>query len=521
TNLNALNSSLGDLFGGADRHMSEWCTPISSALLAFYDHAPLDSEDPKDRGTIAAATAVRDVLQDLACAPSDLAGPVAAATAVQIVLDSVLQSTFPEPAGRAAIELLGWLELAQDDAPVVVLTGFNDGFVPGSVNEDAFLPNSMRRHLGLPDNSQRYARDAFYLSALVASRDVVKVVCARRSQQSDPLKPSRLWLCGNPETVAIRVLEFYDRGKGAVPILEGGIRPGMQSPCLPIPPPLPLVKPVEKLSVTAFAAYLACPYRFYLSQILHLRSVDDSADEMSPMSFGSLAHAVLAEFGSGPVATSSDDKAILEFLSKHLDIHADRMFGLHALPAVYLQIEQLRARFGGFARWQAKWAASGKRIVHTERAYSDGAGIIVVDGVPFEIVGRIDRIDRDDVTGDIYVFDYKLSKEAKTPAQDHVRKGEWKNLQLPLYRKLVSDIAGDSVVRLGYICLSEAAEVKEALAKWTEEQLAEAYSTAENVIRGIRNERFWPPSSRVEFDDFPSICQALRLGGPVHREVLP
>lgn len=63
----------------------------------------------------------------------------------------------PEPTSDA-VELLGWLELPLDDTQAAIVTSFNEGFVPTSLNSDLFLPNGLRRRLGLNDNARRYAR---------------------------------------------------------------------------------------------------------------------------------------------------------------------------------------------------------------------------------------------------------------------------------------------------------------------------------------------------------------------------
>lgn len=514
--LEGLESTLGDL-RGPPRPLPRWAEPIVAVVVAYYGQRPLNPDDPDDRVVITVAAAVRDVLRAVAELPEDVVGFVSAATALRIVVDTLEQEMVPEPPEKEAVELLGWLELSQDDAPAVVLTGFNDGFVPGSLNEDPFLPDTLRRHLGLADNRLRFARDAFYLSTLVASRRYVRVLAGRRARASDPLAPSRLWLCGEASEVAKRVLVFYEGAGADVPLVRGTVRAG-QGASLCVPRPRPLERPIDRLTVTAFGDYLQCPYRFYLKHVLKLRPLGDDATELAASSFGNLAHAVLADFGRSPVSCSRDAAQIRAFLGKSLDDHANASFGEAAAPSVYLQVEQLRARLGAFALWQARWAASGKRILHTELGYEHGQVSMDVDGIPFGLLGRIDRIDEDEATGVLYVFDYKVSGKTRSP-KDHLINGEWKNLQLPLYRRLVAGLAADRKVELGYVTLPDFEDVGESLAGWSEEELRSADEVAAAVIRAVRSEVFWPPSSGLRYDDFASICQGTRLGGPVLEEV--
>ena len=56
-----------------------------------------------------------------------------------------------------------------DDAPVLVVTGFNEGRVPAGVRGHPFLPDGLRTALGLPDDAARVARDLHALCAILHS----------------------------------------------------------------------------------------------------------------------------------------------------------------------------------------------------------------------------------------------------------------------------------------------------------------------------------------------------------------
>jgi hypothetical protein len=85
-----------------------------------------------------------------------LDGPVAAAACadgrerlelLRRAMAGVCYYADPEPVD--AIEAQGWLELPWNDAPLLVLTGFNEGFVPDSVVGHAFLPDATRAALDI------------------------------------------------------------------------------------------------------------------------------------------------------------------------------------------------------------------------------------------------------------------------------------------------------------------------------------------------------------------------------------
>jgi ATP-dependent helicase/nuclease subunit B len=151
-----------------------------------------------------------------------------------------------------------------------------------------------------------------------------------------------------------------------------------------------------------------------------------------------------------------------------------------------------------------------------------------VDGRPVLLRGRIDRIDHNPTTGEWAVFDYKTSDRGEDPERTHRRgRGEekrWVDLQLPLYRHLLPAIRRDDGsplippdavdrVRLGYLLLPRDLEgVGAAFADWGAEDLALADETARDVVRAIRENRFFfDPERAATFPGDP-LARLLGLG---------
>src|SRR5690606_30715604 len=103
------------------------------------------------------------------------------------LLAEIGREPIPPATDPHAVELLGWLELPWDDAPAMIVTGMNEGIVPSSLNSDLFLPNRLRQQLQLDDNDRRFARDAYALTLLAASRDRLTLIVGRVSAKNDPL----------------------------------------------------------------------------------------------------------------------------------------------------------------------------------------------------------------------------------------------------------------------------------------------------------------------------------------------
>jgi RecB family exonuclease len=233
--------------------------------------------------------------------------------------------------------------------------------------------------------------------------------------------------------------------------------------------------------------------------------------------FGRVAHEILEGFGRSEAKASDDAEVIGKKLNALLDRVVRNRFGPRPVPAVRVQVEQLRARLRRFARWQARWAGDGWRIMGVEKHPEPGVPF-VVDGEPVLLRGMIDRVDHNPGTGEWAIFDYKTWDTGKTPEEVH-RTGrksarEWVDLQLPLYRVLLPEILDDDgdplvpeaargQVRLGYILLPrELEKVGEAFADWTEEELAQALEVARQVVRDLRTLDFhYDPGTKSFRDD--------------------
>lgn len=478
--------------------LPEWSAQIAGVLSRIYGRLELDRGSPTALRLIRALEAVTGLLRE----QSELvAGPLApeldAGEALRLTLGR-LPEALPEEGGEPAVELLGWLELYLDDAPVLTITGMNEGHVPESVNGDAFLPDGLRAGLGLADNRRRFARDALMLRTVAARRPVLRLIAGRRGEGGEPLAPSRLLFACDDRTVVARALAFYGEETGPAGTPRPLLLPGRRR-AVGIPRPRP-DKPLGKLPVTAFRDYLACPYRFYLRHILRLEGVEEALAEMDGARFGHLAHAVLDGFARGEGTGASDVETIRAALRRLLEREAARAFGTSRPAAVEVQLHQLGRRLDAFAAWQAQSTAEGWAIRFAEQKVEAEWS---VDGIPFTLHGRIDRIDYHAGDGRWRIIDYKTSDSASPPEKTH-RAGrdgarQWVDLQLPLYRRLAAALRSEATaLELGYVLLpKELGKVQWQPASWSDDELQAADAEAERVIRAIRSGVFWPPNPAI------------------------
>ncbi len=489
--------------------LSQWCKHIDRLLSELCDDSP--DELTADR-TQLAYQAIRRQLTRYGKLSNKLDIDVDAVSALQMIAGRSAEIRINESARPNDIEILGWLDLALDDAPALMVVGLNHPFVPGAVTSDPFLPGSLRTKLGVGDNERRYARDCYAMHLMLKSRSAVRFVVGKTSADGSPTPPSRLIAATEPGDCARHVRNLLDGVRLKTPLWHPWDDAPRDQP-LTIPKLDRSVR-VNTMSVTAFKDYLACPYRFYLRHVLKMRPIDDMASELAANQFGDLVHGAVERFGMSNDKDESSIQRIEDSLIEHLHAYAADTFGESAATAVGLQIAQAQRRLKIVAQRQAERIADGWVIKKVEASVSEktGAGI-TVDGQVMGLRGRFDRIDFHPQTGRWAILDYKT--HGYKPEKKHLAKrhGEvqWIDLQLPLYRMMIPFLglgANPDEVELGYFNVSgKDEETRINIASFAPELLHRADEIIVECVRGVLNGHFEPSPNGVEFDDYAAILQ--------------
>lgn len=438
----------------------------------------------------------------------------------QLVVNSLDELSIPRHRECAMIDLNGWLELAWNDAPFMIITGFNEGQVPDSQKSDIFLPDSFKKTLGLRNNESRFARDAYLLSLIIAMRRQngrVVLLTGKTSPEGDPLKPSRLLFRCPDEQLAERAgfifKEVEEKTQRPPFTVTFKLNPAASLPARPKP-----LLPAE-LHATQFRDYLACPFRFFLKHILKMERTDFKM-ELDALDFGTAIHVILEEFSGNPKINRSTDPAVIQkHLTGMLADYFQKNYGNNrSFPILYAR-EIAGQRLQAFAEHQAQSSSEGWEIVERELACH-----LTISGV--KVAGKIDRIDKKRNEERMRIIDYKTSDSAENPAKQHIRESRkempdyarlpnaenkrWNDLQLPLYRHMFKNMPlgkEGKDIELCYFNLPKAIS-NSGLAVWenfTQELAESAYKTAEKIIGRIKQGIFWPPADSVKYDDFESL----------------
>ena len=494
--------------------ISLWTEPWSDILIAIYGERELDRNIALDQQTLMACQTMHTALANHRHVPTEFGTTCSAVEALEWALEAASEQRVVDPPIIDAIEFAGWLDLPLDDAPVMAIVGINDQYVPTSEFGHQFLPNKLCEQLGILDNNRRFARDVYALTLVTSVREDYLLISGRHNAAKDPLKPSRLLFTQDEQTSAERAYSFFSfegKDENNFWLYEKSLAEKVTTQQFSIPRPH-ITKPIDSMRVTQFKDYLKCPYRFYLQHVLRLDETSDDWSEMSGGTFGDLAHDVLQSFYEAEIKESKDDREIFDWLSKQLDVEANIRYPGSRLPSLRIQLEQLRGRLERFSELQAVQRQDGWQIVSCEELlYHE----LMVDGKPFTIRGKIDRVDQHEVTGKVAVWDYKTSDAGNDPQKAHIKSKKWIDLQLPLYRHLVRevDILKDADLEnltLGYVLLSKNLnDIRFAKAPWDSSMLDYADKEVHRVIRDIRNGVFGPPADPppIFSEKYAAICQ--------------
>lgn len=507
---------------GERRTPGAWCARLVELLGLLYGHLEVGSTNPETQRTVACCLAIDKIGRELRRA-DDLvgrAGPnnqseeagageggrdreMRLFDALRLIEDALDRTSVAESPDADAVEMVGWLELALDPAPIAVVVGMNEGAVPATTSADPILPGELRKAVGLPGARERLARDAFLMTTVARSRRSATFVCARRDDDGTPLMPSRLMLRCRPGELAARMGMALGRGVGAGRASAGvTLRPRVApgEVCgFPIAPVREMltgeggmkgVRTIDTMSVTSFGTYIASPYEFYLKHVLRLRQVDVDRPEMEAVTFGSLLHKALELFGRSEVKDSTRAEEIEAFVRGALDGVVESWFGERPTALVRVQVEHARERLHHWSSEQAAWAGQGWRIEHVEWA-PQGEPAIVTGRGRMLLSGKIDRIDRREGDGAWAIIDYKSGDNVQTPEKSHMRSGEWVDLQMPLYRVLASELGVGDAPNLAYFAIPRnVKEIGVRVASWEAEDFESADEAARRVVEGVQAGEF-------------------------------
>ncbi|MEI6024879.1 MAG: PD-(D/E)XK nuclease family protein, partial [Phycisphaerales bacterium] len=351
----------------------------------------------------------------------------------------------------------------------------------------------------------------------------------------DPLKPSRLLLPQDELAIAKRILLLLPNDADGVAIKR--MRPKVAhsaaiSSAFSVKPQPRAQDANEKLraiSVTDFAVYIDNPYRYWLEKVLKLNAPELDQVELNAAEFGTLLHAAAQSLNT-PAIQSLDynsanyEKQCAQEMMQVTHERAQKNYGGDLSLSIRLALLELQNRLPALVAWHAAQLRAGWRIVATEwpPKGEHAVAMLDVDHSPQAITFRVDRIDYHPNHG-WRIIDYKSSDGGyvvQGTGAKVVRGDKWIDLQLPLYKFLLPQIAGAHVELADMAqAASDAIEVGVLSVPasnldpvWCPLQttIEGAIAEAKRIVREIRAGNF-PDSGRDPSGKFDRVRRALCL----------
>ena len=266
----------------------------------------------------------------------------------------------------------------------------------------------------------------------------------------------------------------------------------------------------QRYSASSLEQYAACPFAYFVTEVLGLGEWDAAEEGFDALSSGSIWHEVLAGFlgryRGQKLDQESAEKYVRELVSLLEGAVDRREKDGRVVPDIWWRFEKprweqsLRSWLSGELERQAQtdrtpnyfeWAFGtalrrGCDGESTEQPFVLGSD----EGQTVELQGKVDRIDAGG--GSYRIVDYKTGK---APARKQVEQGL--RLQVPLYMMAVDSLlrrTGEAVADGIYLPVGEgAADLKLPGAKLSKEELfAATQAYVLSYVAGIRSGNFSP-----------------------------
>ena len=217
-------------------------------------------------------------------------------------------------------------------------------------------------------------------------------------------------------------------------------------------------------SPTTLQTYSACPYRFFLQGIQHLKPREESValEQMDPLTRGRLFHQVQEEFVAAMGSQMPLSKAKLPDALDCVDEILDRVAAQFAddlapaIPRVWsTEVEEIRTDLRGWLRHLAT-ADNEWKPIEVEYPFGGDAQAVSVGG--YHLRGFVDLIERHVPSGELRITDHKTGRR---PDLRFVYVAGGAVLQPILYALAVEQLRGEKVHRSRLFYCTQRGEYRE------------------------------------------------------------
>ncbi len=447
---------------------------------------------------------------------------------------SLLKNTalIPKPTGPV-IDITGWLEIALDDSPIIIVAGFNEGIVPEKFSADPFLPNSLREKLNLPNYNSRFLRDKYLTKCITEKTGNSYFIAGRRSAENDPLKPGKILFCRDFENQAKILKQFYAPEKNEQKNNEletqsiknaecnqhfGSIN--MQQHITSLEPPKEFKLNIDflnSLSVTAINDYLSCPFKFYLKRIQKIYAPDDFSNELEGVDIGNIIHEIINK-NLDQLHSIKDNEEVKDIFLDALKNSLESLYGNPLNPIIQIQQENLKRRLEVFVS-VFREIFDGWEVMKNEKNEIFSEFNIFpefeINGEKIKIKGKVDLIEKiNDKT--VRIIDFKTGSQTKSKKNIFApQKMEWKDVQLLLYSLWFSQKYGFKPEIAFFNIPPETKKIKYTAIEFEDEEFESGISFVKSILKTIIDKKIplevkfcqTDATANCKYCDYKQICE--------------
>lgn len=308
------------------------------------------------------------------------------------------------------LQIMGFLETRGLDFDQIYILGANEGLLPNTASGNSFIPYLLRKGFGMPTSEEKDAIYAYHFYRfLQRSREVYLIYDRVTTEGGGGKEPSRFiqqirfFLRGEPE---INVIEYQAsasisslRNREILIHASDATRAKIQA----------RFSGKNALSPTAINTYRNCSLQFYFRYLANIRERDTVDMNLPANVFGSLLHKVMElVYESLPKHSPLSKALILAQRAKLESYLEEAVRSMNLAPEYLLQGENILKRQAILSQCEMMLnqdaADAPFEVVALEQETSLPAPLLV-DGIPFNLKGTLDRIDRQGQQ--IRILDYK------------------------------------------------------------------------------------------------------------------
>lgn len=372
------------------KHLHGWTAVMRATLTELGMHAALAADE--------AGQQVLDLLESLEHDCRALDHPFSFAE-WRALLSLRLEATdfVPAQTDRRVVMLpLNGARLRCFDA--VLLVGADAEHLPSQPGETLFFANAVRHELGLATREELQRQQLRDFAELLCINTEI-VLSWQKSRDGEP-NPASPWIERLQLLLARHRLPALPEHRAALVRQAGMSKPvGMPAPAAPQLLP-------QKLSASAYARLVACPYQFFAERMLGLSSLEELSDLPQKRDYGDWLHGILKAYHDAVHVrqlAAEERAALLQEISD--SVFAPVLARNPAALGYYMRWQKLMP---AYLEWAAEREGQGWRFAFGEEWYERE---LQWPGGEITLHGRIDRIDENE-SGECAVLDYKTTGHA-------------------------------------------------------------------------------------------------------------